>query len=540
MGRRGMAATVHPLATQIAVDVLKHGGNAVDGAIAANAALSLMNPVMGGLGGDLFALVWDPETGRVHGLNASGRSPHDLTYQELQQALDDRDQLPMYGPLTVSVPGTVDGWFTLHDRFGQTPMKEILAPTIRYAREGFPVTPVTAHYWQVDGIETMEENSELVSELENLRETFAVDGRAPRAGEIFRNPDLANTLQMIARGGREVFYEGTIAETIDAYMERVGGHLRTEDLAAHTSTWVDPISTTYRGHRVYQLPPNGQGPAVLQILNLLEGYDIGQMQHNSVAYLHLQIEAKKLAFADRARYYADPAFTDIPVERLISKDYADERRQLINPQEILQSIEPGNVRLNGGDTVYLTVADSTGMMVSLIQSNFMPLGSGLVPDGLGFVLQNRGALFTMEEGHPNVYAPGKRPFHTIIPGFVTKDGEPFLSYGVMGGPMQPQGHAQVLSNIIDFGMNVQEAGDAPRYRHNGSSQPTGETMTDGGSLQLEHGISPETVQQLEDRGHTASRGSGFFGGYQAIMWDAENEVYWGASEMRQDGQAAGY
>lgn len=540
MAQEGMAASVHPLATQIALEVMQQGGNAVDGAIAANAALSLMNPVMGGLGGDLFAIVWDPASEQLYGLNASGRSPQDLSYDQMQAELEERDQLPMYGPLTVSVPGVVDGWFEMHERFGTISMADILAPTIRYSREGFPVTPVTAHAWEVDGVETMEENSDMIGELDNFRETFTVDDDAPEAGDIFRNPDLANTLELIAEGGREAFYEGSIAETIGEYTERVGGYLSAEDMADHTSTWVDPLATTYRGHRVYQLPPNGQGAAVLQMLNILEEYDLGSMEHNSADYLHLQIEAKKLAFADRARFYADPEFNELPIDRLISKEYADERRQLIDRNNARQEIPPGNGRLSSGDTVYLTVADSSGMIVSLIQSNFMPLGSGLVPDDLGFVLQNRGALFTMEEGHPNVYAPEKRPFHTIIPAFVTKDGEPFLSFGVMGGPMQPQGQVQVLSNIIDFGMNIQEAGDAPRYRHNGSSQPTGGMMTDGGQVQVEFGIAPETVRALEALGHTVERGGGFFGGYQAIRWDTSEEIYWGASEMRQDGQAGGY
>jgi gamma-glutamyltranspeptidase/glutathione hydrolase len=540
MGQNGMAATVHPLATQIALDVIKEGGNAVDGAIAANAALSLMNPVMGGLGGDLYAIVWDPQTEELHGLNASGRSPQDLSYDRLREELGDRTQLPMYGPLTVSVPGAVDGWFELHDRFGETSMEELLAPTIRYSREGFPVTPVTAHAWRVDGIETMEANSDVIGELDNLRETFTIGGDAPEAGEVFRNPDLAGTLEAIASGGREAFYEGDVAETIGKYMDRVGGYLSADDLADHTSTWVEPLSTTYRDHRVYELPPNGQGAAVLQMLNILEGYDLANMKHNSAEYLHRQIEAKKLAFADRARFFADPAFNDLPIDRLLSKEYADERRTLTDRNKALQEVPAADDRLSTGDTVYLTVADSSGMMVSLIQSNFMPLGSGLVPDGSGFVLQNRGALFTLEKEHPNVYAPGKRPFHTIIPAFVTKDGEPFLSFGVMGGPMQPQGHVQVLSNIIDFGMNIQEAGDAPRYRHNGSSQPTGGEMTDGGQVQLEYGISPETLQNLESLGHTVERSGGFFGGYQAIQWDAEAGVYRGASEMRQDGQAGAF
>lgn len=540
LGQHGMAATVHPLATQVALDILKKGGSAVDAAIAANAALGVVNPIMGGLGGDLFAIVWDPDGKQLYGLNASGRSPKALTYKQMADELGDREQIPMYGPLSVTVPGVVDGWFALHKRFGDRPMKELLAPAIRYGKKGFPVTPVTAHYWQVDGMETMEANSDIIPELKNLRETFSTNGRAPRPGEVFRNPDLAHTLEMVAAGGRDAFYKGAIAETIDRYMRRVGGYLRKEDLAAYSSSWVEPISTTYRGYRVWELPPNVQGPTVLQMLNILEGYDLAGMGHNSADYLHAMIEAKKLAFADRARYYGDPAFTEIPVKQLISQAYADQRRDLIDSARARDRAAPGNVRLRQGDTVYLTVADRDGMMVSLIQSNYMPLGSGLVPDGLGFALQNRGALFSMQQEHPNVYAPGKRPFHTIIPAFVTKEGKPFLSFGVMGGAMQPQGQVQVLSNIIDFGMNVQEAGDAPRWRHNGSSTPTGEVMTGGGTVQLEVGISPEVVKQLRSRGHQVQQGRGFYGGYQAIMWDEQNKVYWGASEMRQDGQAAGF
>ncbi len=540
VGQNGAAASVHPLATQVALDVLKAGGNAVDAAIATNAALGLMNPLASGLGGDLFAIVWEPKSGQLHGLNASGRSPQSLSYEKLQKELGEAGELPMYGPLTVSVPGAVDGWFMLHDRFGTTPMDELLEPAIQYARNGFPVSPLTAHRWRVAGLETMEENRSDIGTLENLRETYTIDGEAPNAGEIFRNPDLANTLETIAEGGRDAFYAGEVAETIGQYMDRIGGYLSAGDFADHMSNWVDPLSTTYRGYRVYELPPNGQGATVLQMLNILEGYDLGSMEHNSAAYLHLQIEAKKLAFADRARFFGDPAFNELPIDRLISKEYGDERRKLIDRNSARDEIPSTNSRLSGGDTVYLTVADSSGMMVSLIQSNFMPMGSGLVPDGLGFVLQNRGALFTMEEGHPNAYAPGKRPFHTIIPGFVTKDGEPFLSFGLMGGPMQPQGHTQVLCNIIDFGMNIQEAGDAPRYRHNGSSQPTGGEMTNGGEVQVEYGISPETVQGLESLGHSVDRGEGFFGGYQAIKWDPEQQAFWGASEMRQDGQAGGY
>ena len=366
------------------------------------------------------------------------------------------------------------------------------------------------------------------------------NGRAPRKGEIFRNPYLANTLEKIANEGRDAFYKGDIARTIAEYMERVGGFLSYEDLAAHTSEWVDPVSTTYRGYTVWELPPNGQGIAALQMLNILEGYDIAAMGYGSPEYLHVLTEAKKLAFEDRARFYADPAFNEIPVEWLISKEYGDQRRALIDPTNASLQFEAGDPILNNGETIYLTTADKDGNMVSLIQSNYRGLGSGMTPDSLGFILQDRGELFNLQEGHFNTYEPGKRPFHTIIPAFVTKDGEPFMSFGVMGGAMQPQGHVQIIVNMIDFGMNLQEAGDAPRMRHTGSSQPTGEVMTDGGRLNLEFGFSPETIAALEALGHVVRQTRGGFGGYQAIMFDAANGVYVGASESRKDGHAAGY
>ena len=447
----------------------------------------------------------------------------------------------------MSVPGAVSGWFQLHERFGSQPMADNLAPAIRYARDGFPLSQVIAYYWQgnVEGFE----DADLPDD--NWKDTYLIereDGamRAPREGEIFRNPDLANTLERIAEGGEDAFYEGEIAQTIDAYMQRIGGHLRLEDLQQHTADWVEPASVNYRGVDVYELPPNGQGIAALQMLQILEGFDVADMGHNSVDYLHVQAEAKKLAFEDRARFYADPAFADVPVQELISDEYAERRRQLIRMDQVLSEPSHGDPRatvterLDEGDTIYLTVADSTGMMVSLIQSNYAGMGSGLVPDDLGFMLQDRGALFTMEEGHPNVYAPGKRPFHTIIPAFAMKDGQPFLSFGVMGGGMQPQGHVQVLSNIVDFGMNVQEAGDAARYRHYGSSSPTGDEMEGRGTLRLESGVAPEVVNALIGRGHAVDTGAGGYGGYQAIMWDAENGVYWGGTEMRKDGTVVGY
>ncbi len=546
LGTHGMAATSQPLASQIAIDVLKRGGSAVDAAIAADAALGLMEPVGAGIGGDLFAIVWDPKAKRLYGLNASGRAPLGQTLAELKAKLPaGAKEIPNWGSLSVSVPGAVDGWFALHERFGRLPMREILAPTIDYAREGFPVSQLIAYYWQLNmaGFELLAARG-VIEEIDNARRTYLIEGHAPREGEIFRNPDLADTLERIAAGGRDVFYRGEIAHAIDAYMKRIGGPLRYEDLAAHHSEWVAPVSTRYRGYDVWELPPNGQGIAALQILNIVEGFDLKKMGWNTADYWHVMVEAKKLAYEDRARFYADPAFYAVPLERLLSKEYAAERRRLIDMKHAAPSYPPGEVeaRLEDGDTVYLTVADKDGMMVSLIQSNYRGMGSGLVPDGLGFMLQDRGALFSLDPDHPNAYAPGKRPFHTIIPAFMTKDGVPVMSFGVMGGAMQPQGHAQIVVNIVDFGMNVQEAGDAARFNHTGSTQPyvVGDRMTDGGLVQIESGVPPEVLAELERRGHKVKVTKGPFGGYQAIWRDPDTHVYRGASEMRKDGEAIGY
>jgi gamma-glutamyltranspeptidase/glutathione hydrolase len=525
-----MAATSQPLATQVALDILKEGGNAVDAAIAANAMLGLVEPTGNGIGGDLFAIVWDAESRKLYGLNASGRSPYSLTLEYFQdQGLE---SIPSHGPLPVTVPGAVDGWFELHEKFGKLPMKQVLAPAIRYATEGFPVSELIAYYWQ-RSVPTLEVWA-------GFREVFMPNGRAPEKGEIFRNPALATTLQKIADGGRDVFYKGEIARTIDAFMKREGGFLTYRDLVEHTSEWVEPVSTNYRGYDVWELPPNGQGIAALQILNILEDYDLEAMGFGSADYVHLFVEAKKLVFEDRARWYADPDFNDIPVAQLISKEYAAERRQLIDQERAADSFEAGNPALEEGDTIYLTVADAERNMVSLIQSNYRGMGTGLSPDGLGFIFQDRGELFTLEEGQFNTYEPHKRPFHTIIPAFVTKNGEPYMSFGVMGGATQPQAHAQIVINMVDFGMNLQEAGDAPRILHQGSSQPTGETMTDGGTVVLESGFPYETIRDLVGRGHAVGWDVGPYGGYQAILFDSEQEVYYGASESRKDGQAAGY
>ena len=538
MAPSAMAATSHPLATQVALDVMRAGGSAVDAAIAANAALGLMEPTGTGIGGDLFAIVWDPKTGRLHGYNGSGRSPKSLTLAEFRRrGLTD---IPAHGPLPVSVPGAVDGWFALHGRFGKLPMHDVLAPTIRYAREGHPVAQTIAYYW--------DRSVPRLSKWPGFSEQFTIDGRAPRTGERWKNPHLADTLQQIADGGRDAFYKGDIARTIDAYFKANGGFLSYTDLAAHQGEWVQPVSTNYRGVDVWELPPNGQGIAALQMLNVLEGYDFSKIPYGSPQHVHLLVEAKKLAFADRARWYADPAFQPAPVDKLISKPYADARRKLISADKVLREVQPGTpAELQEGDTIYLTTADADGMMVSLIQSNYRGMGSGMAPPGLGFILQDRGEMFVLKgcEGstpHPNCYAPGKRPFQTIIPAFITKGGKPYVSFGVMGGAMQPQGHVQIVMNLVDFGMNLQEAGDAPRIQHENDTEPTGQNtpMRDGGVVQLESGFPYETVRALMDKGHHVEWALGPYGGYQAILRDPETGVYYGASESRKDGQAAGY
>lgn len=528
IARNGMAATSHPLATQVAIDILKAGGSAVDAAIAANAVLGLMEPTGCGIGGDLFAIVWDAKSQRLHGLNASGRSPKSLTLEYFKQ--NNLTKVPSYGPLPVTVPGAVDGWFELHKKFGKLPMQRILNPAIAYAREGFPVTELIAYY--------LERSARILGEYPNFKETYMPNGKMPVKGEIFKNPDLANTYEKIAKGGRDAFYKGDIARTIASYIKEQGGFLSYDDMATHKSEWVNPVSANYRGYDVWELPPNGQGIAALQILNILEAYDIASMGFGSADYLHHFIEAKKLAYEDRAHYYADMQAVDVPLERLISKEYASERRQLLDPNQAARRYEPGN--MDTPSTIYLTVADKNGNMVSLIQSNYRGMGSGMTPWGLGFVLQDRGEGFNLEEGYLNAYVPGKRPFHTIIPGFITKDGKPYISFGVMGGGMQPQGHVQVVVNLIDFGMNLQEAGDAPRVQHVGSSEPTGEKMTNGGTALLETGFNWEVIRELIGKGHRIQWDVGGYGGYQAIMWDEVNGVYYGASESRKDGQAAGY
>jgi gamma-glutamyltranspeptidase/glutathione hydrolase len=549
VAQQGMAATELPLASQVALDILKAGGSAVDAAIGANACLGLMAPSMSGIGGDLYAMVWDPKAKQLHGYNGSGRSPKGRSLATLKRQVaaawaaagqPPRPRIPPFGSLSVSVPGAIDGWFALHDKFGKLPMAEILATTIRYAEQGFPVTQLIAAYWKLHMAE-FEENAALIEEFDNARATFLIEGRTPEEGELFRNPDLAQTYRRIAREGRDVFYKGEMAQAMDAYFRRIGGDLRFEDFAAHRGEWVTPLTVNYRGFDVHELPPNGQGAAVLQMLQMLKGFDLRAMGAGSADALAAMIEAKRLAFEDLARWYGDPLFAIVPVKGLLSDTYADERRQLIDLARANPGFGHGEPRLHAGDTTYLATADQDGMMVSLIQSNFRGMGSGLVPDRLGFMLQDRGDLFSLEETAANCYAPGKRPFHTIIPGFVTRDGEPFLSFGLMGGDMQAQGHLQMLVNIIDFDLNIQEAGDAARWRHSGGSEATGEPSTGVGILEMESGFAPAVKADLEARGFKIAPSPIFaiFGGYQAIQRDAKRGVYWGASDMRKDGQAVG-
>ncbi len=544
LGRNGMAATSSPLASGVAVDILRRGGSAVDAVIAAVAVLTVLDPAAAGIGGDLFAIVWDPKSGKLHGLNASGRAPAALTLAALRAELGERETLPMYGPLTLTVPGAPDGWFQLHGKFGRLPMTEVLAPAIKYAREGVPIAEYAAWLWKY-GADKLYESPELEGKLDNFRQTFLVDGKPPTTGSVFRNPDLAATYELLAKQGRDAFYRGAIAKRIVSYIQKVGGHISAEDLAAHKSNWLSPISVNYRGYDVYQIPPNGQGLTVLQMLNILEGFDVAGMGYTNPDYWHVLVEAKKLAFEDRARYYADPEFSAVPLARLLSKDYAAERRALIHMDRALQDLTPGDARLSQGETTYLSVADSDGMMISLIQSHYWFFGSGLIPDGVGFSLQNRGSRFALQASHANVYAPGKRPFHTIIPGFVMQDGKPWFSYGVLGASAQPQGQVQILLNMIDFGMNVQAAGDAARMFHTGSSSPRGEPqLPDGGKLFLEKAVGQRVIDALKQRGHKAdyvtSHLRSYVGGYQGVMRDPATGVYHGAAEMRLDGRAAGY
>ena len=549
-GARGMAATAHPLASQVAIDVLKQGGSAVDAAIAANAALGLMEPTGNGIGGDLFAIVWDPSSKKLYGYNGSGRSPAGRTLEQLKQVVAERKAaglipaelvgIPAWGELPVSVPGTIDGWFALHQQFGKLSMAQVLAPTVDYARVGFPISPVIAHYFERN-LAGFNKSPLTEEEFANAKSTWFASGKPPRTGEMFRNPDLANTLEIIGSQGRDAFYKGEMAKTMAAYLQRLGGAMTYDDFATHRGEWVTPASVNYRGYDVYELPPNGQGYAALQMLSILKNVELSRWPRSSAEVFHYMVEAKRLAFEDVARFYADPEFARLPMEALLTEAYGKQRFAEINPARAAPSFGPGEPKLEGpGDTTYLTVADGNGMMVSLIQSNYRGMGSGLVPDGLGFMFQDRGELFALEPGHPNVYEPGKRPFHTIIPAFVMKDGEPFMSFGLMGGAMQPQGHVQVLVNIIDYGMNPQEAGDVARFNHDGGRQPTGVHKDLLGTLYVEPGVPATTRGQLSAMGHNVEVKSDgiMFGGYQAIL--RTDSGYVGATEMRKDGTVAAY
>ena len=525
IGQNGMAATSHPLATQTAIDVLKSGGNAIDAAIAANAVLGLVEPTGCGIGGDLFAIVWDEKTNQLYGLNSSGPAPQKMSIDYVKQ--QGFEKIPAYGALPVTVPGAVAGWSALHDKFGKLPFKNLFNNAIDYATNGFPVTELIAYY--------LERSSSVFKDYENFSSVWMPSGATPKKGEIFKNPLLAKTYQAIAKTNGQSFYEGSTAAEIIKILNENGNPMSLSDLRNFSPEWVEPVSTNYRGYDVWELPPNGQGIAALQILNILENYDIRKMGFDSAEYVHLFVEAKKLAFEDRAKYYADSNFSSIPTTKLISKEYALERNKLINMNIAAKRFDAG---LEDGDTIYLTVADKYGNMVSLIQSNYRGMGSGIVPDNSGFMLQDRGEMFSMDPNHKNSLMGGKRPFHTIIPAFITKDNEPYISFGLMGGAMQPQGHAQIVINLIDFDMNLQEAGDAPRIRHMGSSEPTGEVMEDGGYVTLESGFSTDIRNQLTELGHTLKDEKGGYGGYQAIM--LIDDVYYGASESRKDGQASGY
>jgi gamma-glutamyltranspeptidase / glutathione hydrolase len=531
MAPHGMVAASHPLAAQIGLDVLRRGGNAVDAAIATNAALGLVEPMMCGIGGDLHALVWDAKTQKLYALNASGRAPERATCQLFK----DRKlkEIPLYGPLSWSVPGCVDGWDELRRKFGTRTLAELLEPSIRYADEGVPVAERIADYWK-----TVQPR---IAKVPDTARTFLPGGRAPKAGEVFRNPYLASTYREMAAGGRDAFYKGRIARDIVAFSDRAGGLFTARDFAEHTSTWVEPVGTSYRGHDVWELPPPTQGVTVLQMLNLLEGYDLRKWGPDSPDYWHVFLEVKKLAYADRARYYADPAFAKVPVAGLIAKPYAAERRKLIDLAKAMPHAPAGDPKLGQSDTTYFCVVDKDRNCVSMIQSNFHGFGSGVVPGDLGFALQNRGTLFALDENHANCLAPRKRPFHTIIPGMVTKAGKPWYVFGVMGGDMQPQGQVQVLVNLIDFGMNVQQAGEAPRLEHTGSASPTGQPeKAGGGEVVPEEGFAPALLDELRRRGHRLAKAKLNGGGYQGILIDPATNMLHGGSEARKDCAAVGY
>ncbi len=533
MAKQGMVATSNPAAAQAGLDVLRQGGNAIDAAIATNAMLGVVEPMSCGIGGDLFAIVWDAKSKKLYGLNASGRSPRSLTRQVFRDK--NLTDIPSTGPLSWSVPGCVDGWHELNSRFGTRPLADLLRPAIAAAEDGYPVAELISAGWKAG-------QKDLEKWPDSAR-VFLPGGKPLGVGEIARLPELAASYRLIAQRGRDAFYRGPIAAEIDRFSQANGGYLTAEDLAAHTSDWVEPVSTTYRGYSVWELPPNGQGIAALQMLNLLEGFDLKALGPKSPEYVHLFVEAKKLAFADRAKFYADPAFGKLPTAELISKPYADRRRALINRDHAATNYPAGDPQLELGDTVYLTVVDKDRNCCSLIQSLFFAFGSQVVPGNVGFPLQNRGRSFALSDNHLNRLEPGKRPFHTIVPAMVTKDDRPLFSFGVMGGDMQAQGHVSILINLFDFGMNIQAAGDAARIRHGGSATPTGgAAAVDGGTIYLESGFPKQTRDRLRELGHQlkATDDPGGFGGYQGIWIDWDQGVLHGASDPRKDGAAVGY
>jgi gamma-glutamyltranspeptidase/glutathione hydrolase len=531
IARHGIVATSQPLAAQAGLDVLKAGGNAADAAVAAGAVLGVVEPMSCGVGGDLFVIYWDNKTKKLYGLNASGRSPYDLSRETF--ARQGLSQIPDEGPLSWSVPGCVSGWSDLLRRFGTRPLGELLQPAIEYAEKGFPVSEIIAADWK--------SSEKDLSKWPDSAATFLIEGHAPAVGEVFSNPRLAATYRAIAAGGADSFYRGKIADDIAAFSKANGGFFSRRDFEDHRNDWVEPVSTNYRGYDVWELPPNGQGIAVLEMLNLLEGFDLAGTGPANAEYIHRFIESKKLAYADRANFYADPAFEKLPVAELISKPYAERQRRRVDATHAAVNVPPGDPRLARGDTIYLTVVDKDRNCCSYIQSNFSSFGSQVVPGELGFALQNRGALFALSDDHPNRLEPHKRPFHTIIPALVTKDGRPWFVFGVMGGDMQPQGHVQVLVNLIDFKMNVQAAGDAARVRHSGSATPTGlPGDADGGIVYVESGISDDAIAALSAKGHRVMRARGGYGGYQGILIDWEHGTLHGASESRKDGCAVGY
>jgi gamma-glutamyltranspeptidase / glutathione hydrolase len=530
MAPHGMVATSQPLAAQVGLEILRKGGTAVDAAIAVNATLGLVEPMSCGVGGDLYAIVWDAKEKKLYGLNASGRSPYKATRAFF--AAKKLKDIPLLGPYSWSVPGCVSGWEALHGKFGKLPLTDILAPSIDYAEQGFPVSEQIAAGWG--------RSAPQLRKVADSAQVYLPGGKAPKAGAIFKNPTLANVYRELAQGGAAAFYKGRIAKEIVAYSDAHGGLFTLKDFADHTSTWVEPVSASYRGYDLWELPPPGQGIAALQMLNILSGYDLKKMGPTSADYWHLFVEAKKLAYADRARFYADPDFTKLPTAELISTRYADERRHLINMYKARTDHPAGDPKLGQADTIYLAVVDKDRNCVSFIQSNYHGFGSGHAPAALGFALQNRGTLFALDDHHLNRLEPHKRPFHTIIPALVTKGGQPWLVFGVMGGDMQAQGHVEVLVNMIDFGMNVQEAGEAPRVEHVGSPTPTGKVGDKrGGTTQAERGIPGAVIEDLTRRGHRVVGVLTNGGGYQAIMIDPQTGMLHGGSEYRKDGCAVG-